>query len=116
MDQGQIIAHGTHEELVKIVGELDRVDLTINAPAERVIGEWQTTEGVQKVTAEAPADAEATGGDGAVTLLVDDSNMVLPRLFESATRVGVRVTSVEIQEPNLEAVFLHLTGRALRDA
>jgi ABC-2 type transport system ATP-binding protein len=41
--------------------------------------------------------------------------MVLPRLFESATRLGVRVTSVEIQEPNLEAVFLHLTGRALRD-
>jgi ABC-2 type transport system ATP-binding protein len=116
MDQGQIIAHGTHNELVKIVGELDRVVLTLNAPAERVTGEWQTTEGVQKVTTEAPAGAEATGGDGAVTLLVDDSNMVLPRLFESATRLGVRVTSVEIQEPNLEAVFLHLTGRALRDA
>jgi len=116
MDQGQIIARGTHEELVKIVGEMDRVGLTLNAPAERVIGEWQNTEGVQKVTAEAPAGAEAAGGDGAVTLLVDDSNLVLPRLFESATRVGVRVTSVEIQEPNLEAVFLHLTGRALRDA
>ena len=27
----------------------------------------------------------------------------------------VRITSVEIQEPNLETVFLHLTGRALRD-
>ena len=116
MDQGQIIARGTHEELVKIVGEMDRVALTLNAPAERVIGEWQRAEGVQKVTAEAPAGAEAAGGDGAVTLLVDDSNLVLPRLFESATRVGVRVTSVEIQEPNLEAVFLHLTGRALRDA
>jgi len=76
---------------------------------------WQATEGVQKVTAEARAGGEATGSDGAVTLLVDDSNLVLPRLFESATQVGVRVTSVEIQEPNLEAVFLHLTGRALRD-
>jgi ABC-2 type transport system ATP-binding protein len=113
MDQGQIIAHGTHEELVKIVGELDRVELTLNAPAERVIGVWQNTEGVQKVTAEA---VSGTDGDGAVALLVDDSNMVLPRLFESATRVGVRVTSVNIQEPNLETVFLHLTGRALRDA
>jgi len=50
-----------------------------------------------------------------VTLLVDDSNLVLPRLFESATQVGVRITSVDIQEPNLETVFLHLTGRALRD-
>ena len=53
--------------------------------------------------------------DGTVALLVDDSNLVLPRLFESATRNNVRITSVDIQEPNLEAVFLHLTGRALRD-
>ena len=37
MDRGEIIAYGTHDELVEIVGELDRVDLTLNAPAERVI-------------------------------------------------------------------------------
>ena len=50
-----------------------------------------------------------------MTLLVNDSNIVLPRILEEATAAGVRVTSIEIQEPNLEAVFLHLTGRALRD-
>jgi ABC-2 type transport system ATP-binding protein len=105
MDQGQVIAQGTHDELVKIVGELDRIDLTISAESERVMGQWQATEGVHQVSAE----------DSQLTLLVDDSNVALPRLFESATRVGVRITSVEIQEPNLEAVFLHLTGRALRD-
>ena len=105
MDQGKVIAQGTHDELVKIVGELDRIDLTINAESDRVMGQWQATEGVHQVSAE----------DSQLTLLVDDSNVVLPRLFESATRVGVRITSVEIQEPNLEAVFLHLTGRALRD-
>jgi ABC-2 type transport system ATP-binding protein len=105
MDLGKIIAQGTHDELVKIVGELDRIDLTINAEAERVLEQWRATEGVHQVSDQ----------DGTLTLLVDDSNLVLPRLFESATQVGVRITSVEIQEPNLEAVFLHLTGRALRD-
>jgi len=105
MDQGKIIAQGTHDELVKIVGELDRIDLTINAEAERVLERWRATEGVHQVSAQ----------NGMLTLLVDDSNLVLPRLFESANQVGVRITSVEIQEPNLEAVFLHLTGRALRD-
>ena len=105
MDLGKVIAQGTHDELVKIVGELDRIDLTINAEAERVMEQWRATEGVRQVSAQ----------DGVLTLLVDDSNLVLPRLFESATRAGVRITSVEIQEPNLEAVFLHLTGRALRD-
>ena len=53
--------------------------------------------------------------DGKVTALVDDSNRVLPRLFESASRAGVRITSVDIREPNLETVFLQLTGKALRD-
>jgi ABC-2 type transport system ATP-binding protein len=105
MDEGRVIACGTHDELVKIVGELDRIDLTISAESPSVLEQWQSTAGVHKVSAE----------DGEITLLVDDSNLVLPDLFEAATRAEVRITSVEIQEPNLEAVFLHLTGRALRD-
>ncbi len=113
MDQGKIIAYGTHDELVKIVGELDRVDLTLNAPAEQVMAAWQALDGVHKVNLQ-PA-AEGQGRSNGLTLLVDDSNLILPKLFESANQEEVRITSVEIQEPNLEAVFLHLTGRALRD-
>lgn len=105
MDQGKIIAGGTHDELVRIVGELDRLDLTINAESEHILPRWRATEGVHQVSAQ----------NGNLTLLVEDSNLVLPRLFESATQAGVRITSLDIQEPNLEAVFLHLTGRALRD-
>lgn len=105
MDQGEIIACGTHSELVRMVGELDRIDLTINADSESVIADWQATAGIHKVTAE----------DGHLTILAEDSNQILPRLFESATRSKIRITSVDIQEPNLEAVFLHLTGKALRD-
>ena len=48
-------------------------------------------------------------------LLVDDANAVLPHLFEEAAAAGSRITAVNVSEPNLELVFLHLTGRALRD-
>ncbi len=105
MDRGEIIAYGTHEELVRIVGELDRVDLAVTAGSGSVVEQWQAIPGVHQVSA----------ADGEITLLVEDSNLVLPRLFESATAAGARITSVRVQEPNLEAVFLHLTGRALRD-
>ena len=106
MDHGEIIAYGTHEELIDIVGELDRVTLTIDpAESKDVLERWRATGGVGSVSAE----------DGTVHLLVDDSNLVLPRLFGAANDVGVRITSVDIMEPNLETVFLHLTGRALRD-
>jgi len=105
MDQGEIIACGTHAELVKIVGELDRIDLVISAESEKVVTAWQAIPGVHRVSQE----------DGHLTVLSEDSNQILPHLFESATQAGIRITSVDIREPNLEAVFLHLTGKALRE-
>ena len=105
MDQGKVIAYGTHDELIKVVGEQTRIDLGLNAGAEKVLDAWRSTEGVSKI--------DAT--DGKVTALVEDSNRVLPRLFDAASKANVRIVSVDIQEPNLETVFLHLTGRALRD-
>jgi ABC-2 type transport system ATP-binding protein len=105
MDKGRVIAYGTHDELIKMVGEQTRIDLTLNAEAEKVLEAWRTVQGV--------AGIDAT--DGKVTVLVDDSNRVLPRLFDAASKANVRITSADIQEPNLETVFLHLTGRALRD-
>jgi ABC-2 type transport system ATP-binding protein len=105
MDQGQVIACGTREELVRLVGEQARLELALNTEDPRVVEAWKKVEGVARIST----------ADGKVTVLVNDSNLVLPRLFDSANRLGARITSIEIQEPNLEAVFLHLTGKALRD-
>jgi ABC-2 type transport system ATP-binding protein len=113
MDKGKIIAYGTHDELIKLVGGQARIDLTLNTEGEKVLAAWKTVEGVSGIDSTAGA---STGlSTGLVTVLVDDSNLVLPHLFEASAKLGARITSVEIQEPNLETVFLHLTGRALRD-
>jgi ABC-2 type transport system ATP-binding protein len=106
MDHGKIIANGTHDELIQLVGQKTRITLSINAEPERVTEQWKACKGVSNLTVD----------QDKLILLVDDSNRVLPRLFEIAAAQNVRITSVEIQEPNLETVFLHLTGRALRDA
>jgi ABC-2 type transport system ATP-binding protein len=105
MDHGKMIACGTHDELVRLVGQQTRIDLSVNVEPARVLEPWRGIEGVKHVSAE----------EEQISVLVEDSNQVLPRLFEAATRSSVRITSVDIREPNLEAVFLHLTGRALRD-
>jgi ABC-2 type transport system ATP-binding protein len=105
MDQGEVIAQGTHEELVRIVGELDRIDLTFSTSITQQINAWASLPGVKNIT---PDTDKAS-------LLVEDSDLVLPHLFEAAAKDHLRITSVTVQEPNLETVFLHLTGRALRE-
>jgi ABC-2 type transport system ATP-binding protein len=105
MDHGRLVAVGTRQELITSVGELDRIQLRLTAAADVLLQTWKDVEGIHEVSSD----------DGLVTVLAADSNDVLPRLFETAADAGVRITSVDVQEPNLEAVFLRLTGRALRD-
>ena len=113
MDQGKVIAYGTHDELIKLIGGQTRIDLMLNVEGEKVLPVWKNIDGVSKIDSLDGTSAELSASK--ITALVDDSNRVLPRLFEAASRCNVRITSVDIQEPNLEMVFLHLTGRALRD-
>jgi len=48
-------------------------------------------------------------------LAAADARTLLPEIIAIAADAGIVVSSVEVSEPDLEAVFLHLTGKALRD-
>jgi ABC-2 type transport system ATP-binding protein len=56
---------------------------------------------------------EAT--DGKITIYAKRGRKALPEVLRIADDAGIEVFSVEVREPDLEAVFLHLTGRELRD-
>jgi ABC-2 type transport system ATP-binding protein len=107
IDHGKLIALGTHDELVELVGERSEVHLGVDKHLREMSEVWCALEGVGC----SEVDDESSGA----TLLVEDANAILPRLFEAAATAGVRITSVNVVEPNLETVFLHLTGRALRE-
>ncbi len=105
MDGGKLIALGTLDELTKMVGQADTVILEIN----------EGIEGIAQTLATLPGVRQAARQDAQITLLVDDANKQLPDIIITVTATGARIASIEVQEPNLEAVFLHLTGKALRD-
>ena len=106
MDKGKMIAVGTQPELVRMVGEKTRIDIGLDRNAHQLAEEWRKLPGVSSVTEE-----EA----GPLSLMVADANTLMLQLFDSARATGARVTKIDLAEPNLEMVFLHLTGRALRD-
>jgi ABC-2 type transport system ATP-binding protein len=106
MDKGVMIALGTQTELVKLVGERTRIELALDREAETLAGQWRSLPGVSTVSV--PENERMWLG-------VEDANRLMPRLFETAQAAGARITEISLAEPNLEMVFLHLTGRALRD-
>jgi ABC-2 type transport system ATP-binding protein len=107
IDHGKLIALGTQQELTKLVGEQDTLRLHFGEEetGERLASIFQDLEGVKLSTAT----------DHEVVLTVNEAEVVLPGVVAAAQKAGVRIRSVDIEEPNLESVFLHLTGRALRD-
>ena len=105
IDSGQIKAEGTRRQLVGLIGQKDRVDLTASGELEAAADALRGLDGVD----------EATPHEGGIGILVTDARSILPRLLEVVSAAGASVSGVEIVEPDLEAVFLHLTGRALRD-
>jgi ABC-2 type transport system ATP-binding protein len=105
IDEGRIIAEGTRRELVAQVGQRDRVELAGTGPLTKLAGQAKRLKDVH----------DANVGDGTVQFLVRSGREILPKLLDIADKAKVAVTSVEVIEPDLEAVFLHLTGKALRD-
>jgi ABC-2 type transport system ATP-binding protein len=47
--------------------------------------------------------------------MAPDAGSLLPQLLATVAGVHTQITAVEVREPNLETVFLHLTGKALRE-
>jgi ABC-2 type transport system ATP-binding protein len=105
IDQGQIKAEGTRRELVALVGEHDRVTLAANGDLEAAARAASEVEGVTS------ASPTSTG----VEIMASDAGSLLPVLLAQVTAAGAQVTGVEVVQPDLESVFLHLTGKALRD-
>lgn len=103
IDEGTIKAEGTRRSLVAMIGEKDRI--VLSGDVEPAADELRKMDGV----------VDVYPGDHRLDVMVTQASSILPALLTRITEAGGSVSGVEIEEPNLEAVFLHLTGKALRD-
>ncbi|HEY5434757.1 MAG TPA: ATP-binding cassette domain-containing protein [Candidatus Limnocylindrales bacterium] len=107
IDHGELIALGTQTELTRLVGEQETLRLHV--------GDEDDTAALATALEHSPGVLAASVVDGAIVLSVAHAEESVASVIVAAAGLGYRVRSVQIEEPNLEAVFLRLTGRALRD-
>ncbi len=107
MDHGALIAIGTLAELTTMVGEKEtlKLKLTQETGGDLLADAVKEIKGINEVTSHKDE----------VIMNVDSAEDTLSTVLGKASDLDLSIRTIDIQEPNLEAVFLHLTGRALRD-
>ena len=105
IDEGAIIAEGTRRDLVALVGERDRLHLDLSGDASLVADAVSAIDGVESCS--------SAGSE--LEVVTVSASRALPDVVLSITESGLDVHSIQVSEPDLESVFLHLTGKALRE-
>ena len=106
IDHGKIIAQGTPQELKASIPGGYLLRLRFNDAPETLLAELRTLTGVTEVR---PVE------NGAVDLYAGSGGPLIGPIVSAAQSAGVELADVHIAEPSLETLFLHHTGRSLRD-
>ncbi len=105
MDNGTIIAEGSLAELQKKGGQFQELNIDLNSYPEKAQSAIQMLPGVE----------ETFLIDQKLKIVTPNAEQILPLALEAISRQGVTIGEIKIHKPNLESLFLKLTGKALRD-
>ena len=106
VDHGRVIATGTPQDLKRSVPG----GFVVRLAFDRV------TDGLRAALAAIPGVTELqTPPDGGVDLYADQGGTLIPHIVAAAASEGATIHDIHISEPSLENLFLHHTGRRLRE-
>jgi ABC-2 type transport system ATP-binding protein len=105
MDKGHIIAAGTKEEIKSI----------LSAEQTFVVETDNVKPSFIELLESDPTISKMSVQEKTISILVPKEVNFFPSIVEKAAKTNTELKSVQVQKPSLEDVFLHLTGRALRD-
>lgn len=105
MDHGKVIAIGTKEELRKLIGDMDVINIDASNIDNRISDMLKDIKGVDSIQLE----------ESSLRIISEDADTVLAKVISILDAGKCKIHSLNVAQTNLESVFLHLTGRALRD-
>jgi ABC-2 type transport system ATP-binding protein len=106
MDQGRVVADDTLRGLYRQLPASNRLAIELD---DSTVGPW--LDELRRL----PCVAEATLAEGLLAVGVSDLPAAAPAVLDCLTRNGRSYSHIVSERPNLEDVFLTLTGRSLRD-
>ncbi len=104
LDQGKEIIRGTKEEILQAVIDESILNIDLMEQKPEIIGGLRKVEGIVEVTYE-----------DVLKVVVKSGEYKLEDVLKVIRESGGHIVNMNIQEPNLETVFLSLTGKKLRD-
>ncbi len=104
MDRGKIIAHGSKDQLIAQIGQSSRIVLKLAADCPQLVALLRARNDVVEVAV----------GSAELTINCRRSTLVAA-VLEAAAQCGCEVRDVGVEQPDLESLFLNLTGKSLRD-
>lgn len=104
VDKGKLIALDTLERLLELVGESDIIQVMAKEIPPASVESIRQIDEVQKVSMDG----------GIMTIQLVRGRESLAGIVDRLISGGTKVESISIKEPDLETLFLHLTGTKLR--
>ncbi len=104
IDQGKIVISGTSWDLKNTLGEdLIYFETSDNLRAEKILREMQEVKDVK------------SRGQGMTVMISGDGTHLLPGIMERLMGRGIGITTVNLKKPSMDDVFVHYTGKEIRD-
>jgi ABC-2 type transport system ATP-binding protein len=110
VDHGRMIASGTPQELKASIPGGYILRLRFGKQTPDLLPLLQSLNGVREVRF-----ADASNNDAGTDVYADRGGSLIPEIASLAASSGAELRDVHISEPSLENLFLHHTGRSLRD-
>src|SRR5512138_1904309 len=111
IDTGKVIALDTPEGLKRRIDQQEIIRLELTGWHDEIAKKLKSITGIEHMTTRQQGEADLWE----VNLHAQNSRIALPRIVEHISGNGTRLVNMNIVKPSLEDVFIHLTGKALRD-
>lgn len=105
MDKGKIIESGTRDELIEVIKGNKRIEIRFDKVSDELIEKIRDINYVNKIEII----------ENEITITINNGDEIFKDIIERVGETDGSILSIDVKKPNLEEVFLHLTGKALRD-